>query len=67
MSADDFNGGIPGYSTNAGITPNLNKLWRGNIQKRPIYFGLCVSLLIKAQSAKDDYLEIRSVGIDFQI
>lgn len=67
MSADDFNGGIPGYSTNAGITPNTNRLWRGNIQKRPIYFGIGVSLLIKAQRAKDDYLEIRSVGIDFQI
>lgn len=67
ISADDFNGGISGHSNNAGVTPDLNKLWRGNIQRRPIYFGLCVSLLIKAQEAKDDYLEIRSVGIDFQI
>ena len=67
ISSNDFNGGIPGHSTNAGATPRTNELWRGDIQNRPIYFGLCVSLRINAQRAKDDYLEIRSVGIDFQI
>lgn len=67
ISGDDYNGGISGSTVNAGITPNTNRLWRGNIQRRPIYFGVGVSLLIKAQSAKNVWLEIRSVGIDFQI
>jgi len=67
ISADDFNGGIAGYTTNAGTTPNPEKLWRGDITRRSIYYGICVSLRIKAQQAKDDFLEIRSVGVDFQI
>ena len=67
VSANDFNGGISGHTGNAGTTPDTSKLWRGDIRKRAIYFGLCVCLHIKAQEAKNDYLEIRGVGIDFDI
>ena len=67
ISADDFNGGISGYTTNANATPNVSKLFRGNIRRRRIYFGIDVSLLIRANEAKNSYLEIRGVGIDFQI
>ena len=65
--ADDFNGGISRYTTNAGVTPNGSKLFRGNIRRRPIYFGIGVSLRIRAHAAINNNLEIRGVGIDFQI
>jgi hypothetical protein len=64
---DDFNGGISRYTTNAGVTPNGSKLYRGNIRRRPIYFGIGVSLRIRAHAAMNNNLEIRGVGIDFQI
>lgn len=67
ISGDDFNGGISGHTNSAGATPDLDQLWRGDIGSRPIYFGVSVSLSIRAQEAKDDYLEIRGVGVDFQI
>lgn len=67
QSPNDFNGGIAGQTSNSSVSPNLSKLWRGNIRLQPIYFGLGVSLLIRAQRAKDTFLEIRSVGVDFQI
>lgn len=61
VSANDFNGG------SGSLVRDTKKLWRGDLQNRPVHYGLCVSLEIKAQSAKNDYLEIRGVGIDFQI
>jgi hypothetical protein len=64
--ADDFNGGIAGYTTNPDVTSNAKKLFRGNI-RRPIYFGIGVSLRIRAHAAINNNLEIRGVGIDFQI
>jgi hypothetical protein len=67
VSADGFNGGIPGLTLNPSVTPNLTRLFAGDIQRRPIFFGVGVSLLIRAREAKDDFLEIRSVGIDFQV
>jgi hypothetical protein len=67
ISGDDFNGGISGFTKNADVTPNLSRLWKGDIRRRPIFFGVGVSLLIRAHHAKDDFLEIRSVGIDFQV
>jgi hypothetical protein len=63
----DFDGGIDGSTTNAGVTPNLSQLYRGDIQRRPIFFGVGVSLLIEANGARNDVLEIRSVGVDFEI
>jgi len=62
-----FNGGIPAHSFDANLNPNVSQLLKGDIQKRPIYFGVGVSLLIRAQEAKDTFLEIRSVGIDFHV
>lgn len=67
VSATDFNGGIPNHTNTASKVPDIGKLWTGNITKRNIYFGVSVSLNIKAHEAKNDYLEIRGVGIDFQI
>ncbi|NEP02277.1 MAG: hypothetical protein F6K58_27200 [Symploca sp. SIO2E9] len=64
---DEFDGGISGQTTNANITPNLSRLFVRNIQNRPVFFGLGVSILIRANRAKDDFLEIRGVGIDFQL
>ncbi len=64
-SADDFNGGISGHSWNAA-TPNLTKIWTGNINQR-VYFGVGVSILIRAQRSRDSFLEIRSVGVDFNM
>lgn len=67
VSADGFNGGIPKFILNPSVNPNLARIFTGDIQRRPIFFGVGVSLLIRAQEAKDDFLEIRSVGIDFQV
>jgi hypothetical protein len=67
VSPDDFNGGIPDHTTNAGTAPNPGRLYRGDIQRRVVFYGVGVSLLIRAQSAKNNFLEIRSVGVDFQI
>ena len=66
LSADDYDGGIPGHIFSGG-TPNVSRLFKGNIRRQRIFFGVSVSLLIRAQSAKDDILEIRGVGIDFQV
>ena len=43
-----------------------NRVWKGDIDPQPISFGLGVSILIKATEVENDFLEIRSVGIDFQ-
>lgn len=67
MSADDFDGGIPGKTTNASVTPNVSRLLRGDLGRRQVFFGLGVSIKIRAQRAKNDILEIRSVGVDFQL
>lgn len=67
IAGDDFDGGIPNQTSNSGIRPNLSRLWRGNISRQPIYFGVQVSLQIRAQRARDDILEVRSVGVDFQL
>jgi hypothetical protein len=67
LGAGDFDGGIDGNTTNASVVPNLAQLYRGNIALRQIFFGVGVSLLIRATNARDSFLEIRSVGIDFQI
>lgn len=64
---DEFDGGISGVTTNANTTPNLSRLFRRNIPNRPVFFGLGVSILIRANQAKDDFLEIRGVGVDFQL
>lgn len=67
-SADGFNGGISRYTTNPDVTPNdSSKLYRGNIRRRPIYFGIGVSVSIRAHAAMNNNLEIRGVGIEFQI
>lgn len=67
VSADDFNGGIPGSTTNSSATPDISKLWRGDIRLKPVFFGLTVSVLIRAQRARDNFLEIRGVGVDLQL
>ncbi|WP_046755682.1 hypothetical protein [Kordia jejudonensis] len=65
-SRDDYNGGIPRHTTNANARANTNAIWRKDIN-RSINFGVSVSILIRAQRAKDSFLEIRSVGIDFDM
>jgi len=67
ISADDFNGGISNYTTNATVTPNLSRLWRGSLGNREVFFGIGVSIKIRAQGAKNDKFDIRSVGVDFQV
>ena len=64
-SRDDHNGNIRGRTTNASVRPNESRIWTGTINQT-VYFGVAVSILIRAQRAKDTYLEIRSVGIDFE-
>lgn len=64
---DEFDGGISGQTANADITPNLSRLFSRNIQNRDVFFGLGVSIFIRANEAKDNFLEIRGVGIDFQL
>lgn len=66
-SANGYDGGIAGRTSNSGTRPNTAKLWRGNIRRQDIFFGLQVSLKIQAHHARDNYLEIRGVGIEFQI
>lgn len=41
--------------------------YRGALDGRDIYLGIGVSIRIRAHEAKDDYLEIHGVGVDFQI
>ena len=67
VSADGFNGGIPKSILIPSANPNLARIFAGDIQRRPIFFGVGVSLLIRAREARADFLEIRSVGIDFQV
>lgn len=64
---DEYDGGISGYTTNAQASFNLSRLLSRNIVDRDVFFGLCVSIRIRAIQAKDDYLEIRSVGVDFDL
>lgn len=66
VSADDFNGGIPGFAE-GGAAPNTDRLYRATFPLQPIYFGLGVSLRIRAQQAQDSYLEIRGVGVELQV
>jgi hypothetical protein len=69
-SQQGHNGGISGScrisQPNCG-TPDIgNKLWRGVIQRpQPVFFGIGVSIHIQANNAKDNYLEIRGVGVEF--
>lgn len=63
-SGDDFDGGIPGLGDSRS-TPNMNQLLSEDLPNRPVFFGLGVSLLISATSARDEFLEIRSVGAEF--
>ena len=44
-----------------------SRLFKRNIPNCPVFFGLGVSMLIRANQAKDDFLEIRGVGVDFQL
>lgn len=64
--ANNYDGGIRGRTTDSGTRPATSRLWRGDIRRQPIYFGVGVSLLIRAHEAKDEYLEIRGVGVDFE-
>jgi|GEM_PF-2596166 len=63
----DSAGGITARSKDPNVIPNLNLLYRGNLRRRLIYFGVSVSLRIRARETVDEYLEIRSVGIDFEL
>lgn len=63
--AGDFDGGINGFTTNPNAAVNLNQLWRGDIRRREVFFGIGVSILITADGARNDVLEIRGVGVDF--
>jgi hypothetical protein len=68
-SAVGFNGGIGGALTEATATPNPTRLLTVEIgssaRERGIFLGVGVSLLISARSAKDSFLEIRGVGVEF--
>ncbi|MPZ17395.1 MAG: hypothetical protein GEV06_05735 [Luteitalea sp.] len=61
-------GGIRGHTTNANSTPTTapTRLSTQRLVPREIYFGVTVSLLIAAVSARGDFLEIRSVGVRFE-
>lgn len=63
----DFDGGIDSRTEDAAVAPVLGQLYRGDIPRRPVFFGVGVSLLIEAKGAIDDVLEIRSVGVDFDV
>lgn len=64
---DEYDGGISGQTANSSTAINLSRLFRRNIVDRDVFFGIGVSILIRADQAKDDYIEIRSVGIDFDL
>jgi len=64
---DESDGGINGATHNADLRPDLSRLLQFNFANKPVFFGIGVSILIAANRAKDDILEIRSVGADFQI
>lgn len=67
VSADDFNGGIAEHTTHPGTRVATGDLWPGDLGNREVFFGLAVSIRIHAHRAREAYLEIRSVGIDFDI
>jgi len=67
VSGDAFDGGIPEPTDFREARPDLRRLWRGDLGAREVFFGLVVSILIHAHQARDAYLEIRGVGIDFDI
>lgn len=63
-SRNDFNGGLAGTGTSrSSLVPT--QVLSGNLGDQPIFFGLGVSLLISANTARDKYLEIRGVGVEF--
>ncbi|WP_024773057.1 hypothetical protein [Aquimarina macrocephali] len=63
-----INGGITGSTRDFRNVPEEeNVLIIDDIPDQFIFFGLSVSIKIEANNAKDDYLEIRSVGADFAI
>lgn len=64
---DEYDGGISKRTTNSQASFDLSRLFSRNIIDRDVYFGLAVSIKIRAQDAKDNYLEIRSVGVDFDL
>lgn len=61
------NGGINGQISDPSVIPDLSRVYRGTINSQPVYFGAGVSLLIRANSAREDFLDIRGVGIDFRL
>lgn len=65
LECDKFNGGISDTSVDSP-RPDPSRIWKGDIRPEPVCFAVGVSLLIKANEVEDDFLEIRSVGVDFQ-
>lgn len=63
-SADGFNGGISGTGTSAE-TGKKDRLLTVNVNQ-DVFFGVGVSLHIEANTAKDGFLEIRGVGVEFE-
>jgi len=66
-SAGDFTGGVIARSTDPTVVPNLNLMYRGNLNRKPVYLGVSVSLRIRASDARHEFLEVRSIGVDFDV
>lgn len=63
-SGDGYDGNLPKQDYSRSI-PDMNQLLTANLGDQPIFFGLSVSLLISANTARDEFLEIRGVGVEF--
>lgn len=60
-------GGIEDNTTDRGRTPNTDRLLKRPLGNERVFFGVLVSILVKANQAKNERLEIRGVGIDFEV
>jgi hypothetical protein len=61
-----FNGGISGVTTNVGASVDENLVYKREVNVA-INFGVGVSLLVRAREARDDFLEIRGVALEYKI
>lgn len=63
-TGDGHDGGIPKQGNSRSI-PDMNQLLTADFADQRIFFGLCVSLNISANTARDEFLEIRGVGLEY--
>jgi hypothetical protein len=63
---DAFNGGIEERTANSGQRPDAGRLLERPLHKSEIFFGVLVSIRIGVNDSRNEQLEIRGVGIEFE-